>query len=311
MKILFVCSGTQGTPSTLVHNQAESLRAEGHHVSFFLVKEKGLKGYLKAYSELRSYSKSQEFDIVHAHYGISAIMATLASRKRIVVSLMGSDLFQNRVLQILLQLFHRYCWKPTIVKSQQMAETLGKGSRIIPNGVDMERFKEIDKVKAKSDLGLDFDAKIILFGSSPKRPEKNYALAKESFDLLNVKKVELLCLEEVPFDKIPFYLNSSEVLLLTSRWEGSPNIIKEAMSCNLPIVSTDVGDVRWLLNGLEGCFISGFEASSIAGALTKALQFATSETKTKGRDRLLELGLEISQVATQIISVYEERLNLK
>ncbi len=99
------------------------------------------------------------------------------------------------------------------------------------------------------------------------------------------------------------YLNATDVLLLTSKWEGSPNVIKEAMACNCPIVSTNVGDVKWLLDGVEGCFITTNDPRDVADKINKALNF---KSKTKGRDKLFRLGFDSEHIAKKIIKVYEE-----
>jgi len=98
-------------------------------------------------------------------------------------------------------------------------------------------------------------------------------------------------------------LNAADLLLSTSLWEGSPNIIKEAMACNCPIVSTDVGDVKWLLDGVEGCFITTNDPNDIANKIRKALDI---KGKTKGREKLISLGLDSKNIAKKIVSVYEE-----
>ena len=109
------------------------------------------------------------------------------------------------------------------------------------------------------------------------------------------------------------YMNAADCLLLTSDSEGSPNVIKEAMACNCPIVTTDVGDVRERLVNLEGCYIvhdndcrftdTKHAAELIATELQKALAFSK---RTDGYQRILDDKLEISQIAKRILDVYEQ-----
>ena len=105
---------------------------------------------------------------------------------------------------------------------------------------------------------------------------------------------------------MPLYLNASDLLLSTSLWEGSPNVIKEAMACNCPIVTTNVGDVKWLLDGVEGCLITTNDPKDVADKIKKALNF---KGRTKGRDKLISLGLDSEHIAKKIIKVYEEVIN--
>jgi len=174
---------------------------------------------------------------------------------------------------------------------------------VIPNGVDLDIFRPMNKNDCRKELGWDIGNKIILFAADPKRPEKNFSLAKKATETLNIQDVELKVVYPVPHKDIPIYLNAADLLLSTSLWEGSPNIIKEAMACNCPIVSTNVGDVKWLLDGVEGCFITTKDPKDVADKIEKALNF---RGKTMGREKLISLGLDSEHIAKKIIQVYEE-----
>lgn len=103
---------------------------------------------------------------------------------------------------------------------------------------------------------------------------------------------------------MPLYYNASDVLLFTSHREGSLNVIKEAMSCNLPIVSTNVGDVEWILGSTEGCYIFSFEVSDVVEKIKKAILFTSKNNRTSGRERIINLELDSESVAEKIISIY-------
>src|SRR4030042_595614 len=100
------------------------------------------------------------------------------------------------------------------------------------------------------------------------------------------------------------YLNAADVLVLTSFKEGSPNVIKEAMACNCPIVSTDVGDVRELIENLKGCFITSFDPTDVANKIILALDFRDKYRYTTGRDRILSMGLDSKSIAEKMAKVY-------
>ena len=302
MKVLFVCSGNSRFGiSSIVKAQGESLKKNGVEIEYFLIKGKGIVGYLKNILPLRKYLKNNNFDITHAHYSLSAYVASLARTKPIVVSLMGSDVQKNFFGCMILKLFYRIFWNSLIVKSNSMKKRVGiKKCFIIPNGVDFEKFKEIDKKIAKEKIGFDPNKKHIVFVANPDRYEKNFILAIEAFDLLDDKSVELNVVSGVAYEDIPYYYYAADVLLLTSLWEGSPNVIKEAMACNCPIVSTDVGDVREVIENTEGCYITSFEPDDVAEKLKLALRFGK---RTNGRENIKYLDSNI--IAKKIIKIYE------
>ncbi len=177
---------------------------------------------------------------------------------------------------------------------------------VIPNGVDLEIFKTSDKNECRKKLGWKQDRKIVLFAANPQRPEKNFSLAQKVIATLNIEDVELKVVYNSPHKEMPLYFNGSDLLLSTSLWEGSPNVIKEAMASNCPIVSTNVGDVKWLLDGVEGCFITTNDPKDVADKIKKALNF---KGRTKDRDKIISLGLDSEHIAKKIIKVYEEVIN--
>jgi len=306
MNILFISSGnSKAGISPIVKNQGESLKKLGIEVDYFTIKGKGIKGYLKNVKPLKKYLKQNRFDVVHAHYSMSAFVASLAGAKPLVVSLMGSDVKSGAFYKLFIRAFHLLLWDGIIVKSKDMRHSLGvKDVRIIPNGVDLEMFKPINRQDCKLKLGWDTDKKHILFAANPQRKEKNFGLAEKAFQLLSHQNIALKKLLDVPNTQMPFYHNAADVVLLTSRWEGSPNVIKEAMACNIPIVSTDVGDVKEVIGKTEGCYITSFNPEDVADKIKKALAFGK---RTTGRNDIKHL--ESSIIAKKIISVYNKAID--
>jgi len=220
---------------------------------------------------------------------------------------MGSDTHQSKLMKLTIRYFANYRWSKTIVKSEDMKIRLGLNNAVIlPNGVDLNLFKPLDKKECRNKLGWDLDKKYILFASNPDRPEKNFALAKQTIENLNNDKIELKVVYDVDHKLMPIYLNAADVLLLTSKWEGSPNIVKEAMACSIPVVATEVGDVKWLLKGLEGCYITSHNFIDITDKLSLTLNF---NARTTGREKLIQHGLDSESVAQKIIKVYKNILN--
>lgn len=307
MVVLFVSSGNSSTGiSPIIKNQGDSLINRGVELTYFTIKGKGLKGYLKSIPRLKKHLKENKYDIIHAHYSLSAFVASFSGAKPLIVSLMGSDVKSKGYYRFIINLFNKFYWTKTIVKSEDMRVALQmKEAEVIPNGVDFNKFKPIDKDIALRETGWDVSKKGILFAANPNRPEKNFKLAKKTFDLLDDQEIELHSLDNVPNDKMPYYHNAADVVLITSLWEGSPNVIKEAMACNCPIISTDVGDVKEIIYGTDECYISNFNPNSLAKDIKRIL--SNNGKRSNGRRRIKHLDEEL--IALKLINLYKELLS--
>ena len=311
MKILFVSSGNNKFGiSPIVYNQGESLRKMRLEIEYQTVKGKGLPGYLNNIPQIRKKVKTKDYDLIHAHYSLSALTTTLSHPGiPIVVSLMGTDSKMSLFWKTAIKLSNRLFWQHTIAKSEEMKSSLNlKYASVIPNGVDLIKFAYRDKTESRSKLGFSKNKKYILFLSNPERVEKNYPLAKRAVALLNDMNIKLLPIYNIPHDEIIDYLYATDLLLMTSLWEGSPNAVKEAMACNCPIVSTDVGDVKWVTGNTEGCYITSFGPDDVAQKIEMALDFVDRYGRTHGRERITELGLDSYSIAKRIIEVYRNVL---
>lgn len=314
MKVLFVSSGNSKTRiSPIVKSQAESLIKAGTDVEFFTIIGKGLKGYLQNVVPLKNIINKNRYDLIHAHYSLSAFTATLAGCRPLVVSLMGSDVRLKGVFGLGVKMCSFFYWDSVIVKSSDMADHIGiRNVEIIPNGIDISLFQSVNKTDAVKKLGWDPRKQHILFAANPCRPVKNYELFEKAYQLLSISKnCQVHCLEDLPHQDVPFYMNASELVVLTSLWEGSPNVIKEAMACNCPVVATHVGDVARLFGDEPGHFLAGFDAYDVADKIKVALNFAEKTGKTHGRERIIKLGLDSDSTAKRIIKLYESVLEKK
>ncbi|WP_051476073.1 glycosyltransferase family 4 protein [Aquimarina megaterium] len=305
MDVLFVSSGnTKNGISPIVFNQGNSLIKLGHDVSFFTIKGKGFSGYLKHIFILRKFLKHHSYDIIHAHYSLSAIVVALAGGKPLIVSLMGSDVKASFLLKYLIRIFNFFFWNKIIVKSLDMKTSSGiKTVNVLPNGVDFKKFRPFSRKEALEITQWDSNKRHILFAANPKRKVKNYQLAKSAFELLDHKDIELQSLIDIPNTQMPAYFNAADVIILTSFWEGSPNVIKEAMACNCKIVAVNVGDIKETIRNTPGCFVTGFNKTDIANKIDKALQYPK---KTEGRIHISHLDSEV--IAPKLISIYKETL---
>ena len=165
MEILFISSGnTKSGISPIIKNQGQSLINLGHKVTFYTIKGKGLKGYFSNIFTLRKFLKNKKFDVIHAHYSLSAIVASLSGAQPLVFALMGSDVKSSGLLKYGIKFFNTLFWKEVIVKSEDMKISAGlKASHIVPNGVDFNKFKPYTREESIATTGWDPDKKHILF----------------------------------------------------------------------------------------------------------------------------------------------------
>lgn len=310
MRVLFICSGNkQDGISPIILNQGYSLIKKDVKLDYFLIKGKGYKGYLKNVLQLKKFLQSKKFDIIHAHYSLSGFVAAISGAKPLVVSLMGSDIKAKGIYRAAIHLFSKFIWLKTIVKSTRMKEDIDiPDALVIPNGVDMNVFTLLEKNECQRRVSFNPLKKHIVFIADKNRKEKNFLLAQSAFKLLNPRDTELHIISNTKKELIPIYLNASDILLLTSLWEGSPNVIKEALACNLPIISTNVGDVSDLITGIEGCFICTYDEENVAEKIDQALHFCYEKGRIKGRQMIIESGLDADSIAEKIQSVYNGML---
>jgi glycosyltransferase involved in cell wall biosynthesis len=117
---------------------------------------------------------------------------------------------------------------------------------------------------------------------------------------------ELVVAWQVPHSKIPVYMNACNALLFVSMYEGSPNVVKEALACNLPVVSVSVGDVPERLAGISGCVVSADDdPNTLARAIEQVLR---SDRRVDGRASVSELNEEL--LARRMIQIYESAIDV-
>jgi glycosyltransferase involved in cell wall biosynthesis len=322
VKVLFISSGNSEhfKVSPFIKAQGESLVAKGVALDYFSIVGKGLLNYLKNVGPLRRYLRENPCDIIHAHYSLCGWVAVLAAGNTpVVLSLMGDDAqgtftgtqriaWKSRLLILLTKLVQPFV-QAIISKSENLEQAVYRKSisRLIPNGVQLNQFK-LYPGGCREALGLDPEKQYVLFLGSTTDPNKNFNLVKSAVAQLNRPGVELLNVFGVPHDTVVQYLNSVDVFTLCSFGEGSPNVVKEAMTCNCPLVVTPAGDAAWVVAGTPGCFVADYSPEDFAEKLHAALDFARETGRTRGRERILELGLDAAAIADKLIDVYKSLL---
>lgn len=311
MKVLFVFSGNSRKGiSPFIKEQAESLVRMGISVGYFPIVGRGICGYGLSYLRLRRVLSRQHFDLLHGHYIWSVLICLFNRKIPVVGTFHGTDL-KPRLNKFLAKLFAVTFLDAVIVVNRHMKDVLNSRKvTVIPCGVNTDIFYPHEILEkewvAKK---LCSDSVNILFASDFQQYVKNYPLARDAIELISAEiPVNLIELKEYSRAEVSCLLNSVSLLVLTSLWEGSPQVVKEAMACNCQIVATDVGDTKWLLEGLEGCYVASHDPHDVASKIKLAIQNAR---RTRGLERLLALGLDTGSTATKILAVYHDVLRRK
>lgn len=307
------------TDGTFVAAQVESLRDVGIETDLLFLDRlaAGRQVYRNLADTARARLRSFEPDVVHVMYGgvMSAVVTKAIRERPVLVSFCGSDLLgiDGGTVQTLSSRFGVRASKRAaaraagiVVKSENLLHALPNGvdrSRVwlLPNGVDLHRFRPLDKAECLRRLRWDPSRNHVLFPADPSRPEKRFALAEASVAHLQQggTDVELHALKDVPHGEVPTWLNAADAVLVTSTHEGSPNAVKEALACDVPVVSLDVGDVRARIEGIDGCFIADANPEDLAAKLRQVFE---REVPFESRPQMQEISLE--RVAEKLREIY-------
>lgn len=302
MKILIVCSANSGEIPTFVQEQEEALKLLGMETDYFLIQQKGITGYMRERKGLMLKISSFNPDLIHAHYGLSGLLANLQTKTPVITTYHGCDINKAslRVLSIITILLSKY---NIFVSNKQVGfvKPFLNEYAVIPCGVNYSVFYPISKAVARIKLGIAPEKKIVLFSSTFDRFEKNASLAFGAVKLL--KDVEIVELKGYNRDEVCLLMNACDAGLLTSIREGSPMFIKELLACNRPMISTNVGDVEELIKDIAGCYIVPFDEEETAKALASAFLHETIQVP-----EIVLNKNDNQRIAKQIIEVYKSVL---
>jgi|ERR1017187_661278 glycosyltransferase involved in cell wall biosynthesis len=304
-------------------SQMQSILDQGVQVEYgHFSGRKSIGSLIKIGLRIRRLSKKKDIDLVHVFWGSStAIFTLIFSAKPVVISFCGSDLLGSkdssgkltlggRISRLLSQI-SAVGSHANIVKAEKMVSQLWSFSRkktfVIPNGVDLKSFYPISKDVSQAYINFDSQKKYILFFSSNGQHVKNIKLAEKVYSIVkqSMAETEFIHAFNISQERLLYYYNSCDVMLLTSFHEGSNNSIKEARACNLPIVSVDVGDIKERLNQVKNCFVlKNWDAEKLA---EKILYIFNKGERSNGSAYSGDVDLNL--IAKRIIDVYKGILN--
>ena len=372
MKIFIVASDKQGKFAPFIEEQMAALQARGIEVQRYGITGKGIIGYLRELPALRRAIQQHRPHIIHAHYGLSGLLANLQRLVPVVTTYHGSDINVPKILRFS-KIAMRLSAHNIFVSKRNVAIALGdrangeckvesvkcKGTEnsgadkqtstpytlhptpkntLLPCGVNIPlpwselQHQQVGQLTLNQwvQSKLNKEIKYVLFAGAFDNAVKDSTLAHQVIEIANntiseeffdqqhkqhnstidranqhpcaVGEIELIELKGYTRNQVTALMYNCHALLMTSKTEGSPQVVKEAMACGCPIVSVDVGDVAERTSGVEGCYVvTSREPKDIAEALQKALAF---NSRTHGRERIIEMGLSNEQVAKQLESIY-------
>lgn len=311
MKILIVTNmyPTSDMPAfgTFVHDQVEALRHEGAIVDVFFVngRESSLN-YLWGFFRFWRYLLGRHYDLIHAHYVLSGVLARAQWGHKVVLThhgpeVLGHPRWQAWLCRVVTPLFDR-----VIYVSEEIRQTLNDHDGVvIPCGVDLDAVVPTPREEARRRLGLPPDKRLVLWAGEYWRPEKRFAVVEQAMAIVKetLPDAELVLVTKKPHEIVPVYMSACDALVLTSVAEGSPMVIKEAMACNLPIVSVRVGDVAEVIGETPGCVLAERDPVDVAAKLVNVLR---SPCRTDGRTRIEHLRHD--RIARAILEVYAQTI---
>jgi teichuronic acid biosynthesis glycosyltransferase TuaC len=260
----------------------------------------GTREYVRAAREVRRRYGRERFDVVHAHYGLCGWTALAARNAPHVVTFHGTDL-AHPVVGPLSRTLVRLIDLPAPVSTRLARAGLPRQERlaVLPCGVDMDRFVRIDRREARERLGLDPASPVLLFPANPARQEKRYDRAKQIADDAGV---QLIAYEDRHPDEIPLMINAANAVLAPSEREGFGLAPIEALACDVPVLTTDVGVAPLVLSGIEGTLAAPFDRARWSEAV--APHIAAADPRVDGRARAALF--DRNRLAERVFRAYQD-----
>jgi teichuronic acid biosynthesis glycosyltransferase TuaC len=303
---------------SFVQDQMESLRRIGVNYDVLFVDGRASRwNYARGARALRQYLRGRQYDLIHAHFGLSGWIARCQWRLPVVLTFHGDDLLGkfrfDGSITLLGRLFQASSLtlapfvRAVIVQSREMQKMLRFAtSYVIPCGIDLDLFRPMDQQVARGLLRLDPGKNYLLFAYDPAEQRKRYDLIERAVLVArkDVPALEVLHARGQPHARMPLYMNASDVLVVASEAEGGPLVTKEAMAVNLPVITVPVGDAVELIGNSEGNYIVPRTAGAIA---EKLIEVCLRVRRSRGRERLAQFSMPAT--AQKVLEVYNTALS--
>lgn len=323
MRVLCVANAWpdgESVAGIFVKRQVESLRRLGCEIDVVVVGRTSGKRWTRDVKAFREQVAARGYEVIHAQYGGRTALAgvAIAAGTPFVVSFCGTDLNGLCVGKhwerayaaagVLCSQLAAPMASQIILKSDALRKKLWLGrdrrrAQVVPNGVDFDLFRPMDRRAARERLGWPAHRPVALVSGQSDSSVKRVDLAQAAVDAARsqIPGLALEVLHGVPPDDVPIYLNASDVVMMTSQHEGSPNIVKEALACDVSVVSVEVGDVRQWLDGTLGCWVVERHPAALGEAVARAVRFGG---RSNGRTAVARLSLDA--VGSMILQIYRK-----
>lgn len=294
-----------------VKYQIEALKSLGVDITLWYIRQGHSASYLAmALKVFLLNFQRKKYDLIHAFFGHSGLLACLQFRYPVVVTFLGSDLLgglggldKPNAKDGWIGRFAARFVDAVITMSEEMKRVSKRDDAVvIPFGIDTNIFTPIPTLEARQQLGLPLERKIALFPWNPARAEKRFSFARDAVNLLNAqgKNVELIAIYNKQREDVIRFMSASDVMILSSAHEGAPVAVREALACNLPIISVDVGDVKDLIDGVNHCYICERTPQDMADKIQKVL-----DANHRSNGRIKMQALSIYHSAERVKQVYQ------
>ena len=312
MRVLVVTnmypSARRPSLGTFVRGEVDSLEREGIQSDVLFIDGPSSRlNYLWGLFRFWGRLVTRRYDLIHAHYVFCGIISRMQFLYPVVLTHHLAGVRSTREMPAC-RLINRLV-DIVVDRSEEIRRAPGfEMIKVIPAGIDLDLFRPMPKEECRASLGLPLNKRLVLWAGDNRRPEKRFDLVTESVSRLQrvLPQAELLVASGKPQNQVPLYMNACDALLLMSDGEGSPNVVKEAMACNLPVVSVPVGDVPEIIGGTEGCYLCSQDPQDAANKLASVL---VRGQRTAGRTAISHL--ELGVVARRFAALYQELLRQK
>lgn len=289
-----------------VRDSLEALsRIEGIETELYVFEGGGIRAYRKAVKPLRDHLKERHYDVVHAHYGLTGWVAQKAGASPLMVTYHGTDLRHEKTGRISKNLAKKVDQVAVVspdlgTELEKQRKKLKRPMVVLPTGVNIHRFEQRDRARAREALGIDPEGSYALFPFDPSRKVKHHDRALEVVE--DVEDLELLTLGGVPPEKVVNYLNAIDMLLVPSAHEGFGLAALEALACNTPVIATRSGHAPALLDGVDGCYCMDWDRAKWVAAARAILD--DPDPRVEGRPVAERWSTDA--MAKDVVNVYRD-----